>query len=89
VSKFIRDPEYRNGTGAKADDSGATSANANASGATSANADGSGSNANGSKDGGDLPRTGFEAMNLVAAALALIVAGSMAVSMVRRRKATV
>ncbi|MGO2601115.1 MAG: bifunctional metallophosphatase/5'-nucleotidase [Brevibacterium aurantiacum] len=78
-----------NGTGANADDSGATSANANASGATSANADGSGSNANGSKDGGDLPRTGFEAMNLVAAALALIVAGSMAVSMVRRRKATV
>lgn len=64
-------------------------ANADASGATSANADGSGANAEGSKDGGDLPRTGFEALNLVAAALALIVAGSMAVTVVRRRRTTV
>ncbi|MCF2573720.1 bifunctional metallophosphatase/5'-nucleotidase [Brevibacterium sp. UCMA 11754] len=72
------------GSGANAD-----GANADVSGATSANADGSGVEADGSKDGGDLPRTGFEAMNLVAAALALIVAGSMAVTVVRRRKNTV
>lgn len=78
-----------NADGANADVSGATSANADASGATSANADGSEANAEGAKDGGDLPRTGFEAMNLVAAALALIVAGSMAVTMVRRRRTTV
>lgn len=72
------------GSGANAD-----GANADVSGATSTNADGgSGAEADGSKDGADLPRTGFEAMNLVAAALALIVAGSMAVTMVRRRKAT-
>lgn len=69
------------GSGANAD-----GANADVSGATSANADGSGAEADGSKDGGDLPRTGFEALNLVAAALALIVAGSMAATMVRRRK---
>ncbi|MDN5586595.1 MAG: bifunctional metallophosphatase/5'-nucleotidase [Brevibacterium sp.] len=70
-------------------DANADGSNADASGATSANADGSEANADGSKDGGDLPRTGFEALNLVAAALALIVAGSMAVTMVRRRKTTV
>ncbi|SMX88856.1 bifunctional metallophosphatase/5'-nucleotidase [Brevibacterium antiquum] len=74
---------------ASGSDANANGANANASGATSANADGSGADADGSKDGGDLPRTGFEAMNLVAAALALIVAGSMAVTVVRRRKTTV
>ena len=70
-------------------DANAEGANADASGATSANADGSAANADGSKDGGDLPRTGFEAMNLVAAALALIVAGSMAVTVVRRRRTSV
>ncbi|SDS83222.1 5'-nucleotidase [Brevibacterium sandarakinum] len=70
-------------------DANADGANADDSGATSANADGSEANADGSKDGGDLPRTGFEALNLVAAALALIVAGSMAVTMVRRRRTTV
>lgn len=74
---------------ASGSDANADGANADVSGATSANADGSGANADGSKDGGDLPRTGFEAMNLVAAALALIVAGSMAVTVVRRRKTTV
>ena len=77
-----------NASGSNASSNG-NGANADASGATSANADGSGANANGSKDGGDLPRTGFDALNLVAAALALIVAGSMAVTMVRRRRTAV
>ncbi|WP_166973203.1 bifunctional metallophosphatase/5'-nucleotidase [Brevibacterium atlanticum] len=66
--------------GASADADGA---NASAEGGS---ADGSGSDANGSKDGGDLPRTGFETFNIVAAALALIVAGGTAVTLVRRRK---
>lgn len=75
-------------------DGAADGAGANSSGSTSANADGSGTdgntaNADGSKDGGDLPRTGFEAMNVLAAALALIVAGSAAVTVVRRRKVSV
>lgn len=70
-------------------DSNGRGASADVSAATSANADGSGADADGSKDGGDLPRTGFEALNLVAAALALIVAGSMAVTMVARRRTTV
>jgi len=63
--------------------SGADGANASADGGS---ADGSGADANGSKDGGDLPRTGFETVNIVAAALALIVAGTTAVTIVRRRK---
>lgn len=63
--------------------SGADGANASADGGS---ADGSGADANGSKDGGDLPRTGFETVNIVAAALALIVAGGTAVTIVRRRK---
>ena len=42
-----------------------------------------------SKDGGDLPRTGFETFNIVAAALALIVAGGTAVTIVRRRKLSI
>ena len=62
---------------------GADGANASADGGS---ADGSGADANGSKDGGDLPRTGFETFNIVAAALALIVAGGTAVTIVRRRK---
>ncbi|WP_181273120.1 bifunctional metallophosphatase/5'-nucleotidase [Brevibacterium oceani] len=66
--------------GASADADGA---NASADGGS---ADGSGSDANGSKDGGDLPRTGFETFNIVAAALALIVAGGTAVTLVRRRR---
>ena len=73
------------GSDASADgaDANADGASANSSGSTSANADGS-------KDGGgDLPRTGFEAMNVLAAALALIVAGGAAVTVVRRRKVTV
>ncbi|SMX73587.1 5'-nucleotidase C-terminal domain-containing protein [Brevibacterium linens] len=63
--------------------SGADASNASADGGA---ADGSGADANGSKDGGDLPRTGFETVNIVAAALALIVAGATAVTIVRRRK---
>ncbi|WP_169252933.1 5'-nucleotidase C-terminal domain-containing protein [Brevibacterium sp. 'Marine'] len=63
--------------------SGADGSNASADGGA---ADGSGADANGSKDGGDLPRTGFETVNIVAAALALIVAGTTAVTIVRRRK---
>ena len=63
--------------------SGADGANASADGGS---ADGTGADANGSKDGGDLPRTGFETFNIVAAALALIVAGGTAVTIVRRRK---
>ncbi|SDS29477.1 5'-nucleotidase [Brevibacterium siliguriense] len=61
----------------------ADGANASSDGGS---ADGSGADANGSKDGGDLPRTGFETFNIVAAALALIVAGATAVTIVRRRK---
>ena len=65
---------------------GADGANASADGGS---ADGSGADANGSKDGGDLPRTGFETFNIVAAALALIVAGGTAVTIVRRRKLSI
>jgi 5'-nucleotidase len=61
-------------------------ASADGSGADGAGANANGSNANGAKDGGDLPRTGFETVNVVAAALALIVAGTTAVTLVRRRK---
>ncbi|MGC3022733.1 bifunctional metallophosphatase/5'-nucleotidase [Brevibacterium sp. FAM 24630] len=72
--------------------SSADGADANAGGANASSdggsSDGSGSDANGSKDGGDLPRTGFETFNIVAAALALIVAGGAAVTVVRRRKIT-
>lgn len=71
-------------------DGGDSAAGGNANGADASadggSADGSGSDANGSKDGGDLPRTGFETFNIVAAALALIVAGTTAVTIVRRRK---
>ncbi|GAA1850381.1 bifunctional metallophosphatase/5'-nucleotidase [Brevibacterium marinum] len=70
-------------------DANADGADTDASGTASANADSRGADAEGAKDGADLPRTGFEALNLVAAALALIVAGSMGVTMVRRRRATV
>lgn len=76
-------------TGSNGADTGSNGANADDSGAASANADGGEADAAGGKDGGDLPRTGFEALNLVAAALALIVAGSLAVTMVRRRRAAV
>ncbi|UVI35153.1 5'-nucleotidase C-terminal domain-containing protein [Brevibacterium spongiae] len=71
------------GANASADGGNADGANASADGGS---ADGSGSDANGSKDGGDLPRTGFETFNIVAAALALIVAGGTAITLVRRRK---
>lgn len=71
--------------GGNSNSSGTTSANADG-GASNAGSDGSGSDANGSKDGGDLPRTGFETFNVVAAALALIVAGATAVTVVRRRR---
>lgn len=71
-------------------DGGDSAAGGNANGADASadggSADGSGADANGSKDGGDLPRTGFETFNIVAAALALIVAGATAVTIVRRRK---
>jgi 5'-nucleotidase len=67
-------------------DGNADGADASAGGGS---ADGSGSDANGSKDGGDLPRTGFETFNIVAAALALIVAGGTAVTVVRRRRMNV
>src|SRR5699024_8484543 len=71
-------------------DAGSGSAGGSADGGSAdgagADANGSGSDANGSKDGGDLPRTGFETANVVAAALALIVAGSAVVTMVRRRR---
>ncbi len=71
-------------------DGGDSAAGGNADGANATadggSADGSGSDASGSKDGGDLPRTGFETFNIVAAALALIVAGGTAVTVVRRRK---
>lgn len=63
--------------------SAAGGANTSADGGS---ADGSGTDATGSKDGGDLPRTGFETANIVAAALALIVAGGTAVTVVRRRR---
>lgn len=71
-------------------DGGDSAAGGNANGADASadggSADGSGADANGSKDGGDLPRTGFETFNIVAAALALIVAGTTAVTIVRRGK---
>lgn len=67
------------------DAAGGSDGSSNAGGAD-ASADGSGADANGSKDGGDLPRTGFETFNIVAAALALIVAGTTTVTIVRRRK---
>ncbi|MGC2975773.1 bifunctional metallophosphatase/5'-nucleotidase [Brevibacterium sp. FAM 25378] len=71
-------------------DGGDSAAGGNADGASASadggSADGTGSDANGSKDGGDLPRTGFETFNIVAAALALIVAGATAVTVVRRRR---
>ncbi len=74
------------GDAADGSDAGAgvdAGAGSDSSGST-ATADGAGANADGAK-GGDLPRTGFELMSTVAAALALIVAGSAAVGMARRR----
>ena len=75
-----------NGANASADGANASS---NGGGAGSGAGSDSASNASGSKDGGDLPRTGFEALNLVATALALIVAGGAAIAVVRRRKANI
>jgi 5'-nucleotidase len=75
-----------NGANATADGANASS---NGGGAGSGAGSDSASNASGSKDGGDLPRTGFEALNLVATALALIVAGGAAIAVVRRRKANI
>ncbi|MGO2862718.1 MAG: 5'-nucleotidase C-terminal domain-containing protein [Brevibacterium sp.] len=74
-----------NADGGDSDSSGSASASADG-GSSAGGSDASGSNANGSKDGGDLPRTGFEALNIVAAALALIVGGGAAITVVRRRK---
>ncbi len=77
-----------NGSDADAADAGAgaDSAGSGANG-SGASADAAGANADGSADGAndDLPRTGFELMSTLAAALALIVAGSAAVGMARRR----
>lgn len=70
-----------------ADGSGAASDSSSSAEGDDANSNGS--NAYASKDGGDLPRTGFETMSALAAALALIAAGSGAVATVRRRRNTV
>ncbi|MGJ7561096.1 bifunctional metallophosphatase/5'-nucleotidase [Brevibacterium casei] len=77
--------------GAKGSDGGSNAGGSNAGGSSSAGGSassaGGGSEASAGKDGGDLPRTGFEAMNLVAAALALIIAGGAVVTAIRRKKA--
>ncbi|WP_209371487.1 bifunctional metallophosphatase/5'-nucleotidase [Brevibacterium renqingii] len=77
------------GADGSADDGGANAAEGADAAADGGEADGSGSNANGSADGSDLPRTGFETFNVVAAALALIVAGGTAITVVRRRRISI